>query len=122
MKGDTDDPSASMTIVVGVIGTILLLAVIVFAVVLFRIGARSEFERKVVQAAPREIAQLRSQQLSEVSQTKYVDQARQHVQIPVEEALPLFAEIVKKQGVPSTIKASAAPPATQPASMESTPG
>jgi hypothetical protein len=118
MKGDTDDPSASMTIVVGVIGTILLLAVIVFAIVLFQVGARSEFERKVVQAAPREIAQIRSQQLSEVSQTKYVDQTQQHVQIPIEEALPLFAEIVKRQGVPSTIKASTAPPATQPANTE----
>jgi hypothetical protein len=84
------DPDTWSTVMVGVIGTILVVTAVVFLQGLFDSGSQAEFRRKVVDEAPRELQALRVKQLEKLSSQAWVDQARGVVTIPLDRAMELW--------------------------------
>jgi hypothetical protein len=103
---DDGDPRSSLTVIVGIIGAILLLAVVVLAQVLFYNVQRVEEQTKVLASRPQELLDLQAKQLGQIHATRYIDQEHGVVAIPIDRAMELFAA---DPNVPASM------PATQPA-------
>ena len=105
------DPRARTTVLVGVIGTILLIAVVLTAQVLFQHGdwIRSSGENAGVNP---ELAAIRTEQLAPLSQYRWVDPNAGIVAVPLERGIELFLNDLKSGAAPPKIPA---PGATQPA-------
>jgi hypothetical protein len=86
-----DDPQATGTVLVFIIGAILLLAVSVFGIVLFQNVQFYEDQRKLYAAKPQELAQLQAAQLAKINEYRYIDQDQGVVAIPIDEAIELYA-------------------------------
>lgn len=106
-----DDPRSAMTIIVGLIGAIWILAVVLLAQVLFYNVQRVEDETKLYAARPRELADLQAQQLSRINETRWVDQAKGVVAIPIDQAIERYVTEMKSGGTATTIPATGAPTA-----------
>ena len=113
------DPHAGTTLIVGLIGVILLLAIIVAAQVLFFGAQRIEDESKIYAPKPRELLELQSQQLAEISVYKMIDKPSGRVGIPIKDAIAIYAREVRSGQAPATMKVPE--PTTQRAEPESTP-
>ena len=87
---DAPDPDALTTATVGIVGTILVIAAVVFLQGLYESVNRSEFQRKVVNEAPGELNALRAAQLRRLHATGWVDKQHGIVAIPIERAMALL--------------------------------
>jgi hypothetical protein len=87
---DPPDPDALTTATVGIVGTILVIAAVVFVQGLYESVNRSEFQRKIVDEAPAELTELRAAQLRKLSATAWVDKRNGIVAIPIEKAMALL--------------------------------
>jgi hypothetical protein len=110
-----------MTIVVGLIGAIGLLAVVVLAQVLFFNMQRIEDERKLYAPPPQALLDLQERQLAPISEYRYVDKGAGLVAIPIDRAIPLYVarektagDVPRMDGKRDTNRADSAGPAPQP--------
>lgn len=101
------DPPASMTLVIGIIGGILLLALILLTQVLFYNIQRMEDAAKLYAGKPQELADLQSGQLAQINTYRYVDPQRGVVAIPIDRAIELYAREQTSAPAPATIPSSA---------------
>lgn len=104
------DPPSSSTIIVGIVGTILLLAVVVFAVVLFLNTQYYEDQRKLYTGQPQELADMRFKQRAAISDSHFVDEAAGIIAIPVDDAIGLYADALKRGTLPTTLPAKKVEP------------
>ena len=86
---DEADPDASATLLVVVVGTILVVAVVVFVQGMYERVSRGEFQRKVVAESPLELQQLQTGQRLRLQGMTWVDKREGIVTIPIEEAMAL---------------------------------
>ena len=101
---DGDDPKTSSTIIVGMVGTILMLAVVVFAVALFYDVERAEWNRKVVNRVEHEVNTLKNEQLERLNGYRWVNEQEGVVGIPIERAIELTVADLKSGRQPHNIK------------------
>lgn len=106
------DPDTFSTVMVGVIGSILVVIAVVFLQGLFDSGTQTEFRRKVVDEPPRELQALRVSQLEKLSKTAWVDPARGVVTIPLDRAMEL---VVADPSLAAVAVPDPTPPAAAPA-------
>lgn len=97
----TDDPKPASVILVGIVGTIVLIALIVAGGALYDAAVRYE-ERETLYGAggvAAEYTTLRSSQLTEIESYRWVDQQNGVVGLPIEQAMQLtVAELRAQQG------------------------
>lgn len=105
------DPKASTTIVIGVIGAILLLAIIVFTQVLFYNAQRYEDEQKIYASKPQELLKLQTEQLAEINRFRKLDEQKGVVAIPIDLAIECFVAEMKNPRPPATMNVPASGPA-----------
>jgi hypothetical protein len=105
MTGAEGDPKSSLLIRVGIVGTILMLAAILLAQVLFYSAQRFEDERKLYAAKPQELAQLQAEQLTAIHTYRVLDAGSGIVAIPIDRAIELYARD-RRNGVPVAAPAS----------------
>jgi hypothetical protein len=86
-KEDISDPDTPMTVVVGVVGTVLVFVIVVVLQALFYKAERDEFARKVVAQPPVELRAVQSEQLSQINSYRWVDQQAGVVAIPIDRAM-----------------------------------
>jgi len=84
------DPDTAGVVAVAIVGAILLLAVMVFAVVLFQNAQVLEDERKLLNVRSPELVDEQTRQLAQISQYRYISEAEGIVAIPIERAIDLF--------------------------------
>lgn len=104
------DLNVTWTVVVGFVGVILVFVFIVAIQILFQKAERAQYQQKVVNEIPVQLAQLRTQQLERIHTYRLVSEKDRRAAIPVELAMELVAR-------DPAILAAIAPPAeqTQPA-------
>jgi hypothetical protein len=102
----SSDPPASLTVVAGLVGSILVLAVILLAQVLFYNVQRIEDDTKRYAGKPRELADLQARQLAQINVYRYVDQANGVVAIPIDRAMELYAAEVQATPTPTTMSST----------------
>jgi len=95
-----EDPNAAMTILVGIVSSILLFAIIVALQALFYEVQDSEVERKMLRQGPAELRILRSDQLEQINTYRWVDQANGVVAIPVDRAMDLMVREAREGEAP----------------------
>jgi hypothetical protein len=103
--GAGDDPKPSTTVVVGVIGTILTLAVVLIAQVIFYNMDRIEDQRKLYAPRPAEITDLQANQLGQISEYRIIDKETGRVAVPIDRAIELYAAEMESGESLSTIDA-----------------
>ncbi len=108
------DPKASSTVVVSIVGTILLLAIVVFAQVLFYSGQRFEDERKRYAPPPAELTQLQSEQLAQITTYRRPPTPDGPYAIPIDRAMELVVAELKSAPAPTIIPQREAQPAATP--------
>jgi hypothetical protein len=104
--GDTSDPKASTTVYVGVIGTILFLAVVLFAQALFQNAQWLEDQRKVYAPRNPRLLEVQTQQLGTLNGYRLVSAAEGRVTIPIDRAIELVLPELKSGATASTIPAT----------------
>jgi hypothetical protein len=113
------DPPAALTAVAGIVGAILLLAVILLAQVLFYNVQRIEDDTKGYAGKPPELADLQARQLGPINGYRYVDRAKGVVAIPIDRAMELYAAQMHAAPaattIPSTDRGTADHPSSGPA-------
>jgi len=110
------DPSSGPTVLVAIVGTILFLAVVVFAIVLFQNVQRREDQAKLLAPRPQELADLQFKQLAPLVGYEAIDPQNNVYGIPIERAMQLFVERGGQTGKPTTAPATIAVPASVPTS------
>ena len=108
------DPPASLTAIAGIVGAVLVLAVILLAQVLFYNVQRIEDDAKRYAGKPQALADLQARQLAEINAYRYVDQAQGVVAIPIDRAMELYATEVQSTPVPTTISSPDRKPSDTP--------
>ena len=104
------DPSSSRTVLVGFIGTVLLFVIIVALQALFYTVERKEFERKVLNEVPEELASLRAKQIENLNAYRWIDKASGVVAIPIDQAMKIIvSEAHQKPAAASPNLAPATP-------------
>ena len=98
-----DDPSASRTILVALVGSIMLLALVLFALVLFLTVSRDEQARKLYAPLNTDLIRVQNAQRARISDYHYVDQANGVVAIPIDQAIPLYVQRLSTAKLPPTI-------------------
>ena len=105
--GGSSDPKAASTLVVGLIGTILLLAVIVLAQVMFYNVQQMEDQAKLYAPKPKELLQVQAEQLAKISTYRYVNETDGIVAIPIDRAIEIVVAEMKSSPAPATITRAA---------------
>ena len=100
---EESDPDATSTLVVGIVGTILLVVTVVFVQGLYEKTNRAELAGKVVREAPAELRLLRVSQLERLETPRWIDKSKGIVAIPIDRAMEI---VVREAGL-----APAPPPA-----------
>lgn len=121
--GERDgDPNAHMVFTVGLIGAILMLALLIFGVVLFQNVQALETEEKVFAGRPVELTQQQTLQLAAISEYRYISEADGVVAIPIDRAIDLFVARVREDPRQASPVAPASPDGqAQSEFMEATP-
>jgi hypothetical protein len=101
------DPSTSRTVLVGFIGTIILFVVIVALQALFYTEEKREFERKVLNQVPEELASLRAKQVENLNAYRWVEKASGVVAIPIDRAMQII--VSEANQLPAAIPSNPAP-------------
>ena len=104
MHERTDDVNAPQIVLIGVISVILTIVSILSAILIYRVSAATQVTRKVLAIPYAESDAVLAAQTKALGQYAWVDDKKQLVQIPIEDA---------KQRV---LKQLAAAPAAEPAS------
>ena len=112
---DKEDPKASSTVIVAVIGALIVFVLIVALQAYFYNAEETEREGKVYAEVPQELAGLRAQQVEQLNSYHWVDQSKGTVAIPIERALELT---VRDQGVLPFSPVTQAPTAPAPAGQK----
>lgn len=86
-----DDPSASRTLVWGIVGAILVFVMIVALQALYYSMRDQENDRKVVAQAPEELGRLIATQQEALGSYRWIDQEGGVVGIPIERAMEIVA-------------------------------
>jgi hypothetical protein len=89
------DPNASMVFTVGIVGAILLLALLIFGVVLFQNAQVLQTEEKIFAGKPIELAEQQTLQLAAINQYRYISERDGIVAIPIDQAIDLFVARVQ---------------------------
>lgn len=97
------DPKTSSTIIVGIVGVILLLAIVLFAVVLFQSVQNIEDQEKIYATHSQALADAQFQQLARITESRWVDEPAGILAIPIEDAIPLYVAKMKSQPAPTTM-------------------
>ncbi len=98
-----DDPQPLGTAMVSLIGGLVLLALVVFAQVLFYNAQRGEDERKLHAAQPRELLELQTRQMAQINCYRLVDGEKRLAAIPIDEAIKLYVqEVAATRTAPTT--------------------
>jgi hypothetical protein len=87
-----DDPHTSGTVVVGVVGAILVFAVIVALQALFYNVESAETVSKVYDVGPDQLNLLRADQLERLHSYRWIDHEQGVVGIPIDLAMKLVAD------------------------------
>lgn len=95
------DPSSSITVLIGVVGTILLVATVVGLEAVYYNTERVEFERKVVAEAPEELRSIRADQLKNLNAYEWVNRASGTVRIPIDRAMQLVVQEANARTAPA---------------------
>ncbi len=115
------DPKASTTILVGIIGTVLLLAIVLFAAALYYHAEDAQAARKVYARPPaHEVSALKSEQLEKLHAYRWVNEQERIVAIPIQRAIELTVRDLKSGQDPARIvkRGSGPNPASQPTGSE----
>jgi hypothetical protein len=89
------DPNAPMVFTVGIVGAILMLALLIFGVVLFQNAQALETENKVFVGKPGELTEQQTLQVAAISQYRYISEPDGIVAIPIDQAIDLFVARIK---------------------------
>lgn len=111
-----DDPQPRATVVVGIVGVILLLAIVLLTQVIFYNVQRIEDQAKLYQA-PRPSAPLQAEQLAQISSYRWINEKEGVVAIPIDRAIELYVQRMKTGGAPPTMQA----PGREPRENDPTP-
>ena len=87
---ETDDPKANIVVLVGIVGTIVLLAVIIATQALYENVAAAEYAAKVLPTVPTELRALKSTQLAAMNVDRWIDEQAGVVGIPIERAMEIY--------------------------------
>ncbi len=123
---DRDDPKVSSTVLIGVVGVVLLLAVVLFTMALYYSSESAQVATKVYERPAREVTALRQEQQELLNAYRWVNESAQVAAIPIGRAMELTAQdlqagldptriIRRGQAGSTTQPADTAVPATQPA-------
>jgi hypothetical protein len=93
-----DDPNSLMTIVLGVIGCILLLAILFGLEAVFYSTQQREFRDKVVNQKPVELRQVQAEHLEAIRDYRWIDREAGVVGIPIDRAMDLMVEEQRGRG------------------------
>ena len=91
-SGDTDDPRAAPTFLVGIIGTILVIVTIFSLEALYHSTLVAERERKHAGSPPEQIRELDEAQSQALSGYRVIDAENDIFAIPIERAMELVVE------------------------------
>ena len=94
------DPDTFSTVLVGVVGSLLVVTAVVFLQGLYDRVERAEIRRKVVDETPQELQGLRVLQQEKLSTKAWVDPAAGVVSIPVDRAMDLIVRDPSVRSVP----------------------
>jgi hypothetical protein len=86
----TDDPRQLNVIMVGLIGAILMVAIIIATQGIYLAALEGEKESKLYSVRDKLFDNQLQQQRADLADYRYVDEARGVVQIPVDRAIDLF--------------------------------
>jgi len=87
-----DDPNSLMTVVLGVIGCVLLLAILFGLEAMFFSAQHAEFRDKVVRQKPEELLRVQAGQLEAIRDYRWIDREAGVVAVPVERAMERIVE------------------------------
>lgn len=104
------DPNTPRTVLVGFVGTVLLFAIIVTLQTLFYNVEKKEFQRKVVNEVPEELASLKARQIENLHSYRWVDKASGVVAIPIDRAIELVVRDASNPADPSISTATQTQP------------
>jgi hypothetical protein len=107
---EESDPDTVSTVLIGLIGTVLLIAAVALLQGLFNNVERKELRKKVVETTPQELQNLRIKQIGQLRATAWVDQAGGVVSIPVERAMEMVVRDPAAAAVPPPAPPKVAPP------------
>jgi hypothetical protein len=93
-----DDPNSLMTVVVGVISCVLLLAILFGLEAVFYGLQHREFREKVVNRKPVELLQVRAEAQEALRDYHWIDRENGVVGIPIERATELMIEEHRGRG------------------------
>ena len=93
-----DDPNSFMTIVLGLIGCILLLAILFALEAVFYSTQQAEFREKVVGQTPVELQQVQAEHLEAIRDYRWVDREAGVVGIPIDRAMEQMVEEHRGRG------------------------
>ncbi len=85
------DIDTSMTVVIGIVGTILVFVIVIALQAMYHSAEEAENVEKVIQVAPEELGRVRAGQLEQLNSYRWVDQKGGVVAIPIDEAMKLAA-------------------------------
>jgi len=103
MSGD-GDPRSATTILAGLISVILLLALVLFAVVLFLHTQAYEDQRKLYEPKYQELADLQAAQRDQINRFRVVDAAAGTYAIPIDDAIAVYARRQKNAPTPTKVE------------------
>lgn len=83
------DPNASMTLLVGIVGTIIVFAIIVGLQALYNRVEETENYNKIYSQAPEELSRVRAEQQELLNSYRWIDRDKDVVGIPIDRAMEL---------------------------------
>ncbi len=85
-----DDPAVGPVVMAGVVGTLIVVAIVIALVGLYY-RTSDEFAQRVNQQTNADLQQLRAGQLARLNTARWVDKQRGVVAVPIERAIELTA-------------------------------
>ena len=86
------DPKSSSTILVGVVGSVLLVVLVILLETMYFRTAQVEHERKIIAEQPQQLRALQAKQRELLGGYRIVDAGQQTVAIPIERAMELVVD------------------------------
>lgn len=117
---EESDPDTFTTVLVGVIGSVIVVALVVFLQGLYGSAGRAEFRRKVVDLHPLELQAIRGRQLERLSTAAWVDKAHAVASIPLDRAMALVVANPGLTAVPPPVAVAAPAAPTVPTAPTAT--
>lgn len=103
---DHDDPKTSATVLVGIVGVIMVLAIMLFTIALYYSEQNLQDRAKVYGRGDQEALSLRSEQQGKLGGYRLISEAEGTAVIPIERAMELTARDLKTAREQPTIPQS----------------